>query len=159
MKKNKNILFLVYGPGGHREQAKRLIEFINAKNYIVEFTEFDVKPIKEGSKVIRCKSFKTKYSINKFSLMLSFFYQFIISLYYLVKIKPKTIISTGPIIGVIPILLGKLFGIQTIFIESWSRFYSKSISGKFCYGYVDKFLIQNEELKSIYPEAVYVGRL
>ena len=158
IKKNKTIM-IVYGPGGHREQVKRLIEFIDEKNEIVEFTEYKVKPIKNNTKVIRCKSFETKYSISKFSLITSFFYQFFISMYYIIKIRPKKIISTGPIIGVVPIFIAYLFNRESVFIESWSRFYSKSVSGKICYKLANKFLVQNEELLQIYPKAIYVGRL
>ena len=55
--------------------------------------------------------------------------------------------------------IGKLLGKKIIFIESWSRIYKKSSSGKFAYLFANLFFVQWPEMKKQYPKAIYAGRL
>ena len=72
----------------------------------------------------------------------------------------KIIISTGPGI-IIPISLYFKFkkNIQIVFLETWSRFETKSFTGRFMYKIADKFYIQNKSLKKLYPNSIYGGLL
>ena len=75
------------------------------------------------------------------------------------KYNIKFIISTGPGIAIVPIVLGKILGKETVFIESWSRFKSASLTGKIAYYVSSEFFIQNRSLQSVYPKAKYSGLL
>lgn len=73
------------------------------------------------------------------------------------KEKPDVVISTGALATVPICLLAKLFGKKLIFIESFSKITSPTITGKIMYKIADLFLIQWEELKKFYPNAIYGG--
>lgn len=71
--------------------------------------------------------------------------------------KPDLIISTGASMSVPFLLAGRLFGIQTMFIESISRSEQLSLSGKLVYSLVDDFYVQWPECAVRYPKAKYRG--
>jgi beta-1,4-N-acetylglucosaminyltransferase len=55
--------------------------------------------------------------------------------------------------------LAKLLGIRVIYIETGSRVFALSSSGKILYRFADLFFVQWSELLPLYPKAVYAGRL
>jgi beta-1,4-N-acetylglucosaminyltransferase len=69
------------------------------------------------------------------------------------------VISTGPGVTVPVFYAAKLIGKKTIFLESWCRVQSRSVSGRLCYPVADLFFVQWPELKQKYPNAIYAGRL
>ena len=79
------------------------------------------------------------------------------SLRILLSEKPDCVICTGALAAVPMCYLARLFGKKVIFIESFARVEGPSLSGKLCYPIANLFLIQWEDLKKIYPKAVYVG--
>ena len=56
--------------------------------------------------------------------------------------KPDLILSLGAEIAVPFIYLGKLKGIRTMFIESWCRVETRSLTGKLVYPVVDQYWVQ-----------------
>ncbi|PNU17819.1 polysaccharide biosynthesis protein [Bacillus cereus] len=79
------------------------------------------------------------------------------SLLVFLKEKPDVVISTGALATVPICLLAKICKKKLIFIESFSKINSPTITGKLMYKYADLFLIQWEELKEFYPDAKYGG--
>lgn len=75
------------------------------------------------------------------------------------KERPDAIISTGAGIAVPFMYVGKLFGINTLFIESLTRVESLSLSGKLVYPVVRHFLVQWPQLAEKYKKAVYKGQV
>lgn len=79
------------------------------------------------------------------------------ALYIILKEHPDIIISTG-VLATIPLcLFGKLFGKKLIYIESFAKLHSGTMSGKLLYKFADKFFVQWDSMKEIYPEAICVG--
>lgn len=79
------------------------------------------------------------------------------SLYIFLKEKPDLIITTG-VLAVIPLcLIAKLFGKKLIYIESFAKISSPNKSGELLYKYADQFYVQWPQMKSVYPNAIYVG--
>ena len=157
----KTILF-VYGSGGHREQSKRLLKNNNRPNQIIEMTETGVTPILSTEKAYFIPEMNSKYYGPLLSFPRTFFvsfYQGLITLIILIRHKPNKIVSTGPLIGAVPLLIGRIFKKDTIFIESWSRFSDSSKTGKFAKRFVRTVLYQNKEMASKYPNGKYSGRL
>lgn len=75
----------------------------------------------------------------------------------LLKEKPDAIICTG-VLAVLPLcILGKLFGKKIIYLESFAKVTSATLSGKLVYKFADRFYVQWEEMLQIYPDAVYKG--
>jgi len=75
------------------------------------------------------------------------------------KYNVTSVISTGPGISILISLFFKLLGKKIIFIETWSRFETQSMTGKVMYRIADKFYIQNKSLQKYYPKAIYGGLL
>ena len=73
--------------------------------------------------------------------------------------RPDAVISTGAGVGVPFLWVGRMLGIQTVYIESLARIQSLSLSGKLLYPTVHRFFVQWPDLVRQYPRAVYGGRV
>lgn len=74
-----------------------------------------------------------------------------------VKEKPDAIICTG-VLSMIPMcLICKLFRKKLIYIESFAKVTSPTMSGKLLYKFADQFYVQWESMKEVYPKAIYLG--
>lgn len=71
------------------------------------------------------------------------------------KLKPKVIISTGAAPGSIALLIGKIFGCNTIWIDSIANGEELSLGGKLSKKFADKVLTQWEHLED--DKAEYIG--
>ncbi|WP_255993618.1 PssD/Cps14F family polysaccharide biosynthesis glycosyltransferase [Clostridium perfringens] len=79
------------------------------------------------------------------------------SLKIFLKEKPDIIISTGAL-SVIPMcIIGKVFRKKIIFIESFAKITSPTLTGKLVYKFADQFYIQWESLRRFYPTAINKG--
>lgn len=72
------------------------------------------------------------------------------------KEKPDYYISTGALISIPILILGKLRGKKIIFAESFARVEDGSLSGKIAYRFSDLFIVYWKNLLKVYPKAVYV---
>lgn len=71
--------------------------------------------------------------------------------------RPDYVITTG-VLAMIPLcLIEKLFGGKVIYIESFAKVTSPTLSGKLLYRVADRFYVQWESMKKIYPRAIYLG--
>lgn len=164
----KKEILLVYGSGGHNEQMKRLHKSLKALSQnqnqnltFISLCDDDVKYIVTEKKYI-VQSVTNKFSY--FMLLLKLPLKLINILKVLNIIKKEnnitSVISTGPGLSIIASLYFKIFmKVKIIHIETWSRFYSKSLTGRFMYYIADDFFVQNKELLNTYPKASYKGRL
>lgn len=73
--------------------------------------------------------------------------------------RPTAVVSTGAGVGVPFLLLGWLYGIETIFIESFARKKTLSLSGRLVYPFVDHFFVQTDYLAQKFKRAVYLGSI
>lgn len=67
------------------------------------------------------------------------------------KEKPDLIISSGAAVAVPFFYLGKLFGAKLAYIEVFDRIDKPTMTGKMVYPIADKFIVQWEEMKEVYP--------
>lgn len=81
------------------------------------------------------------------------------SMWALIRTRPRAIISAGPGVAVPVCILAKLLGIKVIYIETGSRVFSLSSTGRILYRFADLFFVQWPELLRAYPRAIYEGRL
>lgn len=137
--------------------ANKLKESLSSYNFIT-FSDMETIPI-WSNKHYKTEEFRNKYSNIKIFTRLAPIIILINTFRLLRKHKFKVIISTGPGIAISAGIAAKLFRVKIIHIETWSRFYSKSFTGRIMYKLADKFYVQNEELLKIYPKAIYSGRL
>ncbi len=72
--------------------------------------------------------------------------------------NPDVVVSLGAEIAVPFFYLARLFGIKTIFIESWCRVTSLSLTGKLVYPIANEFWVQWPQLLEVCgPKAQYKG--
>ena len=75
------------------------------------------------------------------------------------KFKPDVVVTTGAHTCVAMCYIAKLFRKKVIYIESFARRDSKSLSGKIIYPISNLFIVQWEEMLKFYPKAKYFGSI
>ena len=75
------------------------------------------------------------------------------------KEKPDLIITSGAAPAIPFFWIGKLMGAKTVYIEVFDRIDKPTISGKICYLVADKFIVEWEEMKKVYPKAINLGSI
>lgn len=73
--------------------------------------------------------------------------------------KPDLIISSGAAVAVPFFYIGKILRIKLIYIEVFDRIDKSTITGKIVYPITDKFIVQWNEQKEIYPKAINLGSI
>lgn len=151
MKKMK-IIFAA-SSGGHFEQLMMLKPLMEKYDSILvtEKTEY-------GAGKLDIKTYYVKQINRKEALFIP---KFLVNtwkaLVILIKERPKVMITTG-VLAIVPLaLLMKLFGGKLIYIESFAKVTSKTLSGKLLYKFADQFYVQWEEMLKLYPNAIYKG--
>lgn len=160
MSSKKCILFS-YGVGGHNAQMNRLVPklkpFLNDST-LISLSDNKNKP--EWSDVhfitgeMRSKYKHTDifFNLGPIKILGSLF-----------SIRKKyhidAVVSTGPGISFLSALFFKVFGAKIVHVETWSRFNTRSFTGKLMYLVSDKFYVQNKSLLKLYPKAIYSGLL
>lgn len=147
MKSNYKIC-LVGSSGGHLAHL-RLLEPIwkNKERFWVTFDKDDANNILKNEKTYHCY-----YPTNRniFNLIKNTFLAFKI----ITKEKPDLVISSGAAVAVPFFYVGKFFRAKTIYIEVFDRIDAPTITGKLVYPVTDKFIVQWEEMKKVYPKAI-----
>ena len=86
---------------------------------------------------------------------------FIKLLYKCIKIlraeRAGYVVTTGAFMGFTAALAGKLLGAKVIYIESFARVDSASLTGRLIHPFADLFIVQWEEGLKYFPKAVYSG--
>lgn len=151
-KKNLKIC-LVGSSGGHLTHLYMLKPFWKDKNrFWVTFNKEDARSLLKDEKMYPCY-FPTNRNIK--NLIRNTF----LAIRVLKKEKPDLIISSGAAVAVPFFYLGKMMGAKLIYIEVFDRIDKPTMTGKMVYPIVDKFIVQWEEMKKVYPKAVNFGSI
>jgi UDP-N-acetylglucosamine:LPS N-acetylglucosamine transferase len=151
-KHNPKICFAA-SSGGHFEQISMLKPLMEKYDsfLVTEKTDYSFEIDNENMYFLNQINRNEKFALLKL-LGIS-----CTSLYIFLKEKPDLIITTG-VLAVIPLcLIAKLFGKKLIYIESFAKISSPNKSGELLYKYADQFYVQWPQMKSVYPNAIYVG--
>lgn len=73
------------------------------------------------------------------------------------KERPEVTITTGAGVAVPFIIVGKLLGSQTVFIESITRIQQLSLSARLVLPFLDVLYVQWPQLKARYPQAELIN--
>ena len=154
MKKKDEIkVCLVGSSGGHLTHLYMLKPFWKDKNrFWVTFDKEDARSLLEGEKVYPCY-FPTNRSIKALIKNIKIAWD------VLHKEKPDLIISCGAAVAVPFFYIGKMMGAKLVYIEVFDRIDKPTMTGKMVYPIVDKFVVQWEEQKKVYPKAVNLGSI
>lgn len=144
---------LVGSSGGHLTHLYMLKPFWKKKErFWVTFDKEDAKSLLEGEKLYPCY-YPTNRSLKALIINTRIAWK------VLRKEKPDLIISSGAAVAVPFFYLGKLFGAKLIYIEVFDRIDKPTLTGKMVYHITDKFIVEWEEMKQVYPKAINLGSI
>ncbi|CAD0163111.1 Polysaccharide biosynthesis protein CpsF [Streptococcus thermophilus] len=142
---------LVGSSGGHLTHLYLLKKFWeNEDRFWVTFDKTDAKSILKEERFYPCYYPTNRNVKNTIK-------NTILAFKILRKEKPDLIISSGAAVAVPFFWIGKLFGAKTVYIEIFDRIDKPTLTGKLVYPVTDKFIVQWEELKKVYPKAINLG--
>lgn len=151
----KRKVCMISSSGGHLEQIRQLKDVYNKYEcfYVVSRTKA-TEALKEKHYIVSDLVRKNKVAmVLRMTKMM--FEQFGI----FVKEKPDVILTTGAAVAIPMCIIGKVFRKKVIYIESYARMTTPNKTGKLIYKFADLFIIQWEELRKYYPNAVYGGSI
>lgn len=150
----RNKICLISSSGGHFEQLLMLKKLsLNNDVFIVtEKTKYNKKD-KKINYFVKQVNRKELLFIPK---MIMIFFK---SLYIFLKERPNVIISTGVLASIPMIYIGHLFKKKVIYIESFAKISSPTMTGKLVYkkNLANQFYVQWEKMLDFYPNAIYKG--
>lgn len=153
-KKKPNIkICFAASSGGHFEQLMMLRPLME-KHESILVTE-------KTAYATDIKGIKTYYMLQVNREEAGCFLKLMVNVFRSLRIyftyKPDVIICTG-VLAMIPLcLICKLFGKKLIFIESFAKVTSPTLTGKLLYRFADQFYVQWPQMLEVYPKAIYVG--
>lgn len=153
MKKDNIKICFAASSGGHYEQLLMLKPLMEKYDSFVITEKTRYKTQIPNEKIYYLKQVNRKEKM--------FVPRMILNIVYSLRIfhmeKPDLVICTG-VLAMIPIcLIAKLRGKKLIYIESFAKVTSGTLSGKLLYKYADQFYVQWEQMLKIYPKAIYLG--
>lgn len=154
----KKVIF-ISSTGGHLSELMQLKRIFNNYDYhiITEKTDTTIKLKNEYGKRIDYLVYGARNYL--FSYIFKFSYNVIKSFFLYLKIRPDVIVTTGAHTAVPICYIAKFFKKKIIFVESFARVNSKSMSGKMINKIADVFLVQHKELLDVYENSTYKGDL
>ena len=154
MKKKENVkVCLVGSSGGHLTHLYMLEPlWKDWERFWVTFDKTDANSLLKDEKVYHC-FYPTNRNIK--NLIKNTF----LAIKVLVKEKPDLIISSGAAVAVPFFWIGKIMGAKTIYIEVFDRINKPTLTGRLVYPITDKFIVQWDEMKKIYPKAINLGSI
>lgn len=147
-KKEKIKVCLVGSSGGHLAHLYMLKPFWKDKErFWVTFDKEDARSLLENERMYPCY-FPTNRSLKALLINTRLAWK------TLQKEKPDLIVSSGAAVAVPFFYLGKFFGAKTIYIEVFDRIDKPTMTGKMVYPVSDRFIVEWEEMKQVYPRAI-----
>ena len=144
---------LVGSSGGHLTHLYMLKPFWkDLERFWVTFDKEDARSLLEGEKMYPCY-YPTNRSLKALLKNTRIAWR------VLRREKPDLIISSGAAVAVPFFYLGKLMRKKLIYIEVFDRIDKPTMTGKMVYPITDKFIVQWEEMKKVYPKAINLGSI
>lgn len=148
----KKICFIA-SSGGHFEQLMMLIKLMKKYESFIITEKTDYISNKENIKTYYLKQVN-RHEKNWILKMLINSTQ---SLKIFLREKPDVVISTGALASIPISIFAKIFGKKLIFIESFAKVTSPTMTGRVLYKFADQFYVQWESMKKYYPKAICKG--
>lgn len=144
---------LVGSSGGHLTHLYMLQPFWGTKErFWVTFDKDDAKSLLKDEHMYPCYH-PTNRSLKALVI------NTVLAWKILKKEKPDLIISTGAAVAVPFFYIGKLFGAKLIYIEVFDRIKKSTITGRLVHPITDRFIVQWEEQKDVYKDAINLGSI
>ena len=148
----KKVCFIA-SSGGHFEQIMMLKPLMEKyRSFVV--TEKTNYSVKNSGVIFYYLKQVNRHELNFIPYMII---NTIKSIGIFLKEKPDIVICTGALATIPMCILAKLLKKKVIFIESFAKINSPTLTGKLVYKFADQFYVQWEEMKKFYPNAIYKG--
>ena len=146
-------LCLVSSPGGHLSKLMSLKDWWgNYPHFFVTRNDDLTKNILQEEMVIEAFFPENRNMINLWK-----------NLWLAIRViraeKPTHLFSLGAGVAIPFFVVGKLFGVKTIFMETFITIPMQTMTGRVTYCLADYFVVQNKALLKDYKKAVYWGSL
>ncbi|WP_034377876.1 PssD/Cps14F family polysaccharide biosynthesis glycosyltransferase [Dehalobacter sp. UNSWDHB] len=154
MDKKKTILFAA-SSGGHLEQIlclRGLNQYYNTI-LVTEKTGYDINTWQDTVYWVPQVNRREFLAILK---LLTICFK---SIYIFFKEKPDIVITTGALSVVPTCLIAKVFRKKFIYIESFAKVETLTLTGKLMYNFAGLFIVQWEELHKLYTRTVFGGSI
>lgn len=172
---------IVIGSGGHTHEMVRLVknlnpELYNPRSYVMADTD-----LSSENKIIELEQSFVKNSVGKYQILkiprsrsvnqslitsvVTTCHSILYSIPLILKMMPDLILCNGPGTCIPVCLIAFLVNtfvfsnIKIVFVESFCRVKSLSLSGKILLYLADVIIVQWPDLLKKYPNAVFLGRL
>ena len=144
---------LVGSSGGHLTHLQMLRPFWEEQDrFWVTFDKEDARSLLKGEVMYPCH-----YPTNR--NVINLIRNTVLAVKILKKEKPDLIISSGAAVAVPFFYIGKLMGAKTVYVEIFDRIDHSSMTGKMVYPVTDRFIVEWEEMKKVYPKAINLGSI
>lgn len=136
--------------GGHLEQLQMLQPIMKTDSFIIteKIDGIDMKGNNYYLQQINRREILViiKIILNAFKSLMIF-----------VKEKPDIVICTGALSTIPFCIISKIFNAKLIYIESYAKVETGSLTGKLMYRIADKFYVQWREMLNVFPKAIFKG--
>lgn len=139
--------------GGHFEQLMMLKPLMDKYDSFIVTEKTGYSVIKDNRKIYYLNQVNRHEKTFVFKMITNAFKSFKIFL----REKPDVIISTGALATIPMCIFAKILKKKVIFIESFAKVTSPTLTGKLVYKFADQFYVQWEQMKEHYPNAIYKG--
>lgn len=146
---DKKKILLIASSGGHYQQLTMLFGLQD---------KYSVTVVTEATKINNQSDYYIKQINRREKLwLINLLVNTVVSTYLLIKINPKVIISTGALASIPMLCIGKILGKEIIFIESFAKVTTGTLTGRLVYKFADLFIVQWESMLEVYPNAKLGG--
>ena len=154
----KNVMF-ISSTGGHLNEMLQLKELFEKYDYyiVTEKTKSNLNLKNKYKNKVSFLVYGTKDHMLVYPFKL--IYNTFKSLFIYLKVHPDYIVTTGAHTAGPMCCIGKLLGSRIIYIETFANITTKTVTGKCLYPIADKFIVQWEEAKKVYPKAINLGSI
>ncbi|MGY4688893.1 PssD/Cps14F family polysaccharide biosynthesis glycosyltransferase [Salibacterium sp. K-3] len=157
MSRTKKKVLFISSVGGHLTQLMQLQPLFQEYDYYL-VTEKTV--VTEGMRKDHPMSFLV-YGARNYPIRYLFKFSFncLKSLGIFLKERPDVVVTTGVHTAVPMCYIAKLFRRKVVFLESFAKTSSPTLSGRLVYPIADLFIVQWEPMLKFYPKAVHGGSI
>jgi UDP-N-acetylglucosamine:LPS N-acetylglucosamine transferase len=146
-------VLLVCSSGGHLLQLLALREAWEPFERVwVTFDKPDAQALLAGERVVHAHGPTNRNVPNLLR-------NFRLAWRLLARRRPHVVVSTGAALAFPFFVLARLRGIPTAYIEVYDRLDTATLTGRLCRPFTSLFLVQWEEQRALYRDAVVVGPL
>ena len=139
--------------GGHFEQLMMLKPLMDKYDSFIVTEKTGYSVIKDDRKIYYLNQVNRHERTFVFNMITNALKSFKIFL----REKPDVIISTGALATIPMCIFAKVLKKKVIFIESFAKVTSPTLTGKLIYKFADQFYVQWEQMKEHYPDAICKG--